>query len=126
MDQSGTREGLVSQLWQKKLSTNGAIQKALHTFAKDVVTAVRKGKRKNSGNIPVQSTAKSRRLFKHRGAGPSQQGRPTNEQSLQIQLVVNDEDDFVAHSIPKKHKKKKFPHSLAKAVDSNRPGEKKH
>ena len=111
---------------EKKLSTNTAIQKALHTFAKDVVTAVKKGKRKNSGNIPVQNTAKSRRLFKHRGGGPSQQGRPTNEQSVHNQLVVREQEDFVAHSIPRKPRKKKYPHSLATAVDSNRPGEKKH
>ena len=74
----------------------------------------------------MQKTSISRRLFKHRGAGPSQQGWPANEQSLQIQLVVCDEDNFVAHSIPKKPRKKKIPHSLAAAVDSERPGEKKY
>ena len=74
----------------------------------------------------MQKTSISKRLFKHRGAGPRQQGWPANEQSLQIQLVVRDENHFVAHSIPKNPRKNKIPHSLAAAVDSERPGEKKY
>ena len=65
-------------------------------------------------------------MFKHRGAGPSQQGRPTIEHGVQMQLVVGEDEEVVAHSIPKKPRKKKYPHSLAAAVDGNRPGEKKH
>ena len=110
-----------------KLSGDSSIQKALHTFAKDVVSAVKKGRRKNAGNILVQNTAKSRRKMKHRGAGPSQQGRPTKDQSLRLQLFVDDEEDIVSHHIPnRKQKKVKHPHSLAAAVAANRAGEKKH
>ena len=78
------------------------------------MTAIKKS------NGKIQETSQCRR------AGPNQQGRPTNEQRLKIQLVVSDEDDFVAHSIPKKPRKKKIPYSLAAAVDSKRPGEKKY
>jgi hypothetical protein len=111
----------------EKLSGDSAVQKALHLFAKDVVTAVKKGRKKNAGNIPVQNTARARRRIKHRGAGPSQQGRPTNEQSVRLQIFVDEEDDIVAHAIPnRKQKKAKHPHSLAAAVAANRAAEKKH
>ena len=111
---------------EKKLHTNSAIQKALHIFAKDVVNIIKKGRKKNSGSIPVQNTAKSRRQIKHRGSGPSQMGRPTKEQNLRVQLIVNEEEDLVAHSFPRSRKNPKHPHSLAEAVANNRPGEKKH
>ena len=39
-----------------KVSGDSAVQKALHLFAKDVVSAVKKGRKKNAGNIPVQNT----------------------------------------------------------------------
>ena len=98
----------------------------MHTFAKDVVSAVKKGRRKNDGNIPVQNTAKSRRRIKHRGAGPSQQGRPTKEENLRLQLFVGEEEDFVSHKLPtRKQKKVKHPHSLAEVVGANRATEKK-
>jgi hypothetical protein len=96
-------------------------------FAKDVVSAVKKGRRKNAGNIPVQNTAKSRKRIKHRGAGPSQQGRPTKDQTLRLQLFVDEEEEIVAHHIPnRKQKKTKHSHSLAAAVAANRATEKKH
>jgi hypothetical protein len=105
-----------------KLSGDSAVQKALHLFAKDVVSAVKKGRKKNAGNIPVQNTARSRRKIQYRGAGPSQQGRPTNEQTVRLQLFVDeDEDDIFSHAIPNRKKKKaKHPHSLAAAVSANR------
>ena len=37
-----------------KISRDPAVQKALHLFAKDVVSAVKKGRKKNAGNIPVR------------------------------------------------------------------------
>ena len=43
------------------------IIEALHTFGKETVQASDKGRRKNSGKIPVQNTAKSRRRIKHSG-----------------------------------------------------------
>ena len=106
---------------------DAAIQKALFTFAKDVFKMVKKGKRNNSGFIPVQGTSKSRRRIKHRGTGPSIQGRPTSEQSQKLQLEVNDEDEIFYHTIPSRNKaKRKHPHSLAKSVADNRASERKH
>ena len=46
---------------ERTLNGDLGIQKSLHTFAKDVVNAVKKGRKKNSGAIPVQNTAKARR-----------------------------------------------------------------
>ena len=92
---------------------DSAILKAFHTFGKETVQPSEKGRRKNSGKIPVQNTAKSRRRIKHRGSGASQTGRPTSSQALRLQLDTNEEDDIVGHKIPKKIKKKKsHPHNL--------------
>ena len=60
----------------------------------------------------------------HRGTGPSQIGRPSKEIS-RMQLIVEDEEETLAHSIPNRSKKK-FPHNLSAAVVENRAGEKKH
>ena len=106
---------------------DACLQKALFTFGKEIVQPAQKRKRKNSGKIPVQSTAKSRRKIKHRGAGPSIQGRPTAAQTLRLQLDVQEEDEIVSHKIPSSKKKEKSnPHSLAAAVAANRAEEKKH
>ena len=62
-----------------RVKHNLAIPKALHIFAKDVVSIIKKGRKKNSGRIPVQNTAKSKRQIKHRESGPNQMGHPTKE-----------------------------------------------
>ena len=99
----------------------------MDTFDKETVQASYKGRRKNSGKIPVQNTAKSRRRIKHRGSGPSIPGRPTTSQTQRLQLDSIEEDDLVGHRIQKKFKKKKsHPHDLSDAVLANRAGEKKH
>ena len=117
----------VKQTDKLFVGSDSTIQKALFNFAKDVVQTVKRGKKKNAGSIPVQSSARSRRRIKHRGAGPSFSGRPTKEQSLHIQMFINDEDEITSHHIPSgKAKKKKNPHSLAAAVDANRAAERKH
>ena len=101
--------------------------RALFTFAKETVMSIKKGEKKNAGQIPVQSSAKSRRHIKHRGSCPRQAGRPNKEQSLRIQLQVDDEDELVSHSQPSRKKSKaKKPHSLAAAVAANRAAERKH
>ena len=111
----------------KLVSANDAtFQKALFTFAQDFVTSARKGKRKKSLKIPVQTTARSRRRFKHRGTGPSILGRPTKPQSLKVQLQVTEDQDYVAHQIPSNRTKRKKPHSLAASVAANRASERKH
>ena len=102
------------------------IQRALFTFAKDLF--FKNGKRKKSLRIPVQSTDGLRRTIKHRGRGHSIAGSPTNPQRLRLQLEVGENHKFVRHQIPtrKGKSKKKKPHSLAKAVASNRSSERKH
>jgi hypothetical protein len=111
----------------KLVSSNDAtFQKALFTFAQEFVTSARKGKRKKSLKIPVQSTARSRRRFKHRGTGPSILGRPTKPQSLKVQLQVNEDQDYVAYQIPSNRTKRKKPHNLAASVAANRASERKH
>ena len=105
---------------------DSTIQRALFTFAKDLV--FKNGKRKKSLRIPVQNTARSRRTIKHRGRGPNIAGRPTNPQRLRLQLEVCDDNEYVRHQIPirKGKSKKKKTHSLAKAVAANRTSERKH
>ena len=82
--------------------------------------------------IPVQSTAKSRRLYKMRGRRPALQGRPRQGTKLLSQMVVGDGEDedggIVRHKLPggKQCKKRVSGHSLASAVLSNRRSSKKH
>ena len=73
------------------------------TFAKDNVW--KKGKGENAGQILVQNLVKSRGHLKHRGSGHSGSG-PTKEQSLRIQLQVEEEEDIVSYSQPSRKKKK--------------------
>ena len=91
-------------------------------------------KRKNTFLIPVQKTAKSRRLHKHRGNGPSTAGRKVQDHPQTSHLDINDEDaeadgddGIVYHALPKqKHQKQKPKHSLATSVSLNKPNPKKH
>ena len=87
------------------LNKGGLLLKSLFTFGKECFMTQRKWK-KNSGRIPVQSTARSKRRIKHRGAGTSISGRPTKEQSIRVQLQVNEEEDFVSFQIPSRNKAK--------------------
>ena len=88
-------------------------------------------KRKKSGMIPVQATAKSRRLFKLRGSRSAIQGRPRLAQRLVVQLAVDDDDldgGEVRHKLPSK-KKRLCPsseHNLNNVVKANRRPSKKH
>ena len=89
-------------------------------------------KRKRVGIIPVQATAKSRRMFKLRGSRSAIQGRPRKEQRLAVQLTVGEDDDsdggVVRHKLP--HKKQRAApgagHSLMESVSANRRASKKH
>ena len=89
-------------------------------------------KRKRIGLIPVQSTAKSRRLYKLRGSKSAVQGRPRLGQRLTVQLTVGEEEDtdggVVRHKLPSKNKKKGggAEHNLSSAVTANRRASKKH
>ena len=89
-------------------------------------------KRKKIGLIPVQATARSRRLFKMRGSRSAVQGRPRQATRLVVQMAVGEDDDtdggIVRHKLPNK-KKRSHPgseHSLQAAVKANRKASKKH
>lgn len=88
-------------------------------------------KRKKIGVIPVQATAKSRRLYKMRGNRSAVQGRPRLAQRLTVQLAVDDDDldgGVVRHFLPSKKPRvsNSKVHSLDKAVVDNRRSSKKH
>ena len=102
-------------------------KRSLFTFAKE--QSAPNGRRgKNGKLIPVQSTAKARRLFKHRGRVPAPSGRRHDDQNKRKQMVVTDETENVWYSLPsqKKRRTAHHPHSLAAAVSANRAAEKKH
>ena len=88
-------------------------------------------KKKKAGIIPVQATAKSRRLYKMRGSRSSVQGRPRAAQRLSVQLAVDDgelDEGEVRHKLPTK-KMRLCPssdHNLDNAVEANRRQSKKH
>ena len=107
--------------------SDGMIHKVLFSFGKETFQAVKKGRKKKAGAISVEPTSRSRRKIKHRGAGPSQSGRPTADQTSKLQLEIIDDDEIVSYKIPsKKAKKSKHPHNLAASVEANRAAERKH
>ena len=63
----------------------------------------RKGK--NAGQILAQNSVKSRRHLKHRGSGHSGSG-PSKEQSLRLQLQVEEDEDIVWYSQTSRKKSK--------------------
>ena len=72
------------------LGSDAKIQKALHTFTKESIKAVERGRKKNSGTIPVQSKSTSRQKFLIRGRGSSViKGHPTKDVP-QASTQVND------------------------------------
>ena len=72
-------------------------------------------------------TAKSRRLYKHRGRTVGVLGRRPKDQEIRRQLVIDDLDENTYHSLPKQKKTKdKQIHSLKQVVDLNKPSAKKH
>ena len=89
-------------------------------------------KRKQRSLIPVQPTAKSRRLYKMRGSRAAVQGRPRSAQRLAVQLTVGDgdgtDDGVLRHKLPTKKKRAKgsSAHDLMGAVSANRRASKKH
>ena len=86
-------------------------------------------KRKTSFLIPVQKSAKSRRLFSARGNGPSTAGRKVSDHpQTRSQVNIGEDDDgIVYHALPnQKHQKPKPKHSLSDSVNLNKPNPKKH
>ena len=103
--------------------------KTLFSVGKEVTApAVSGAKRKNRGLIPIQQTAKSRRVHKHRGSQPATGGRKVKDLEQRTQMIVSQNDDSIlCHSLPKqKRQQPKQVHSLNAAVQANRAGTKKH
>ena len=114
------------QKMTKQAETN--LEKSLFDIGKEISKPKNNLKKKKIGKlIPVQVTAKSRREYKHRGRVVGQMGRRPKDQEKRKQMVINDQNESVYHTLPKqKVSKTKQLHSLMDAVDKNRPGSKKH
>jgi hypothetical protein len=84
------------------------------------------------GLIPVQATARSRRLFKLSGSRSAVQGRPRLASRLVVQMAVGEDDEteggIVRHKLSNKKKRSHAgsEHSLISAVKANRKASKKH
>ena len=87
-------------------------------------------KRKKIGLIPIQATARSRRMYRMRGRRTALQGRPRKGQGPAVQLTVGDEEEqdggIVRHKLPTKDRKRGAAHSLDSAVLANKRSTKKH
>ena len=111
-------------------SVDSALQKSICAFGKTVTQSCSVLKRKKTGLIPVQATAKSRRLYRTRGSRTAVQGRSRLSQGLSIQLAVGDTDQedsgVLRHKLPSKKRKVGSAHSLGSSVSANKRGTKKH
>lgn len=99
----------------------GKFIKAMYTFGTEFNTASMKGRRKNAGVIGINSTHRSRRLYKVRGSGKAPMGRPSNAVRPRKRG-----SEPVVHILPAKQRKIKYPRSISKAVAANRAAEKNH
>ena len=113
-------------------SVDAALQKSLTEFGKSVNLTSRVLKRKKVGLIPVQATAKSRRVYKLRRSRSAITGRPRRAQKLAVQMNVDDNEEaggVLRHKLPH-HKKRKVSkgniHNLMSAVSEGRGPNKKH
>ena len=85
-------------------------------------------KGKKIGRILIQSTSRSRRIYKMRGRGPSIQGRPRKNEVVQTEIEVNTDggEVVVRHKLPSMKRKAADFHSLMNAVNYNKRSSKKH
>ena len=81
---------------------------------------------KKSGTIKVNSPSLSRRTFKVPGRGPVPQGRPLQDRSGKVQMVVTEDGDMIARSGKALKFTAKKKHNLAKSVKENETAPKKH
>ena len=95
-------------------------------FAKEA-TACKGTKRKRKKLIPVQTTAKARRVRKNAGRTLALIGCRRKDGEKRKQLNIEEDSESVWHSLPKQKKRKPAQiHSLSAAVECNRAGSKKH
>ena len=107
-------------------SNDSTIQNTLQNFAKPAFMAAHRKVRHNAGPIAVQPKSKSRRTYQLRGSGPSQQGRPTQEEARRQQLNILEDSEVVYTSLPTKKQKTAHPHNLELSVSQDRRPERKH
>ena len=101
------------------------LKRLLHGFGKESPWSAKNG-RKKGRLIPIQTTAKSRRLNKNRGRYVSSAGRRRKDQKKTLQLIVSESGEILRHALPNQRKKKAQGHSLSNAVNTNRMVAKKH
>ena len=103
--------------------TPTTIQKQMHEFGKGTVATSRT---KNGKIINVNPPAVSRRTFKVPGRGPAPLGRPLKEKGAKTQMIVTNEDDFIAMSDKSVKTVVKKQHNLAKTIVNNETLPKRH
>ena len=87
------------------------IQNQMHNFGKGTIA---KNRSKKGGTIKVNSPSLSRRTFKVPGRGPAPQGRPLQDRSGKVQIVVTEDGDMIARSGKALKFTAKKKHNLAK------------
>ena len=80
---------------------------------KPAFMAAQKKVRHNAGPIAIQP--KSRRTYQLRGSGPSQQGKPTQEEARRQQLNILEDSKALYTSLTTKNRKL-HPHNLKLSV----------
>ena len=90
---------------------------------KPAFMAAQKKVRHNAGPIAIQP--KSRRTYQLRGSGPSQQGKPTQEEARRQQLNILEDSEALYTSLTTKNRKL-HPHNLKLSVSQDRRPERKH
>ena len=98
-------------------------QKQMHEFGKGTVATNRT---KYGGAIAVNPPAVARRTFKVPGRGSAPMGRPNIQIVDRTQLVVTEEDDFIAKSDKSTKQTTKKAHNFAKSIRKNETLPKRH
>ena len=99
------------------------IQNQMHNFGKGTIA---KNRSKKGGTIKVNSPSLSRRTFKVPGRGPAPQGRPLQDRSGKVQMVVTEDGNMITRSGKALKFTAKKKHNLAKSVKENETAPKKH
>ena len=95
----------------------------MHEFGKGTVATNRT---KHGGAIAVNPPAVARRTFKVPGRGSAPMGRPNIQSVDRTQLVVTDEDDFIAKSDKSTKQTTNKANNFAKSIRKNETLPKRH
>ena len=97
-------------------------KKSMFSFAQEIDLSTKKGRKKKGKLIGINSTSKSRRLYKACGSSTAPKGRPKN-----IVQPKKRGADPVSPFLPKRKKvKRAHPHNLSAPVAGNRAAKKTH